>query len=76
QNLLEMQMSFRRKIFVVLVGKNFKSTSNMQAFAASVNLVVNQKNLDKLSPILKRGLGENEIFYKVFREAMTALGKR
>lgn len=76
QDLLEMPMVFRRKILVVLIGGNFKSTSNMQAFAASVNLVVDQKDLDKLAPILKRSLGENEVFYKVFNEETVALGKR
>ena len=46
-SLCKMSMSSRRKIFMVLVGKEFKTTNNMQAFAASANLVINQKDLEK-----------------------------
>lgn len=75
QHLLEMQMSSRRKIFLVLLGDDFKSMNNMQAFAASANLVLNQKDLDKVPQILKQAISENDLFYKNFREILTALGK-
>lgn len=75
QSLLEMQMTTRRKIFLGLVGEQFKSANNMQAFAASANLVINQKEIGKLSQFLKRSIAENEIFYKIFKETLTSLGK-
>lgn len=75
QSLREMPMTFRRKIFVALVGKHLKSLSNMQAYQYSVNLAVNEKDMDKISLILKKSIGENETFYKVFKETLHALGK-
>lgn len=70
-----MPMRERRYIFVVLIGDNFKTTDNMTAFSLSVNLVVNTKDINKLANILKRGIQENEQFYKIFKESLTAAGK-
>ncbi len=71
----DMPMDTRRKTFVVLVGDNFKTLDHMEALAHSVNLVINQNELDRLETILKKSTGENDNFYKVYRETMTALGK-
>jgi len=71
----DMPMDTRRKTFVALVGDNFKTLDNMEAFAYSVNLVINQKDFDQLETVLKKSIGDNETFYKVYRETMTALGK-
>jgi len=73
--LTEMQMSQRRNIFVALTGAKFKTLNNMQAFGHSVNVVVNEKDLDKLPQILKKSIRENEIFYKIFRETLNSAGK-
>ena len=71
----DMPMHARRKTFVAVVGDNFKTLDNMEALAYSVNLVVNQKDIDQLETILKKSIGDNDTFYKVYRETMTALGK-
>ncbi len=71
----DMPMDTRRKTFIALVGESFKTLDNMEALAYSVNLVVNQKDFDQLETILKKSIGDNESFYKVYRETMTALGK-
>lgn len=71
----DMPMDTRRKTFVALVGENFKTLDNMEALAYSVNLVINQKDFDQLETILKKSIGDNDTFYKVYRETMTALGK-
>ena len=71
----DMSMDARRKIFVALVGENFKTLDNMEALSYSVNLVINQRELDQLDTILKKSIGDNDNFYKVYRETMTALGK-
>jgi len=73
--IIEMPMSTRRKMFVVMMGDNFKSGHNMQAFACSVNLVVNEKDMAKLPGLLKQSISENDTFYKVYKETLTALGK-
>jgi len=73
--LRDMPMDTRRKTFVALVGDNFKTLDNMEALANSVNLVINQNEMDQLETILKKSTGQNDTFYKVYRETMTALGK-
>ena len=71
----DMSMDTRRKTFVALVGKKFKTLENMEALAHSVNLVINENDLDRLETILKKATGENDMFYKVYKETMMALGK-
>lgn len=71
----DMSMDTRRKTFMAMVGENFKTLDNMEALANSVNLVINQKDMDQLETVLKKSIGENDNFYKVYRETMTALGK-
>jgi predicted Zn finger-like uncharacterized protein len=68
-------MSSRRKIFVVLIGDRFKTIDEMMAFALSANTVVNIKDIDKLTFILKKGLAENEKFYKVLLDTLAEVGK-
>ncbi len=75
QFIIEMPMSTRRKMFVALMGSDFKSGHNMQAFACSVNLVVNEKDMTKLPDLLKQSIIETDTFYKVYKETLTALGK-
>jgi predicted Zn finger-like uncharacterized protein len=68
-------MSVRRRIFVALVGERFKTMDNMMAFAMSANVVINTKEQDKLSAILKRAISDNEKFYKVFKDTLAEAGK-
>ena len=75
KTLIEMPMVIRRNIFFALVGTNFKSLNNMQAFQKSTNVVINEKDLEKLGDILKKSISENEIFYKVYKETLHAMGK-
>jgi len=73
--LTEMPMVTRRNIFVALMGKNFKTLKNMQAFQKSVNVVINESDIGKLEDVLKKSISENEIFYKVFKETLHSAGK-
>ena len=75
QTVIEMPMVTRRNIFFALVGTNFKSLNNMQAYQKSANAVINEKDLDKLGDILKKSISENEIFYKVYKETLNAVRK-
>mgnify|MGYP001326002449 CR=1 FL=1 len=75
QKMIEMPMVTRRNIFFALVGANFKSLNNMQAYQKSANVVINEKDLEKLRDILKKSISENEIFYKVYKETLNAMGK-
>ena len=70
-----MAMSSRRRIFLALISDKFKTMDNMKAFAMSANIVVNSNDLGKFSPILKRGVQEYEMFYKVFMDTLAEEGK-
>ncbi len=71
----DLPMTTRRKTFISMVGPELKSTDNMQAYAYSVNQVINEKDMDKLDVILKKGINENDMFYRIYKETMVALGK-
>ena len=75
KTLIEMPMVIRRNIFVALMGKNFKTLKNMQAFHKSVNVVINESDIEKLEDVLKKSIFEIEIFYKVFKETLHSAGK-
>ena len=44
-------------------------------FKKSANVVINEKDIDKLENVLKKSISENEIFYKVFKETLHSMGK-
>lgn len=67
--------STRRNIFVALLSDKYRTTDNMMAFNKSVNLVINTKNIDDFSTIIRRGLDDNQAFYSVFKETLKKLGR-
>jgi hypothetical protein len=68
-------ISVRRRVFLGLLGENFKSMDNMMAFSMSANTVVSAKDIDKLGPMLRRAISDNEKFYKVFMDTLAQMGK-
>ena len=70
-----LSMSVRRRIFFALTGDDFKTMDNMMAFAMSVNMVINSADMEKVSQILKRGVSENERFYKVMMDTLVEVGR-
>ena len=76
QALQVMPMSTRRYMFVALLGRTYKTFDNMLAFSRSVNVVVNLNDLPHLPAILRKGITENNEFYRVFREMLAEVGKR
>jgi hypothetical protein len=75
QYLNHSSMSVRRRVFLAVIGDDFKTMDNMMAFSMSANLVINREDLDKVEAILKRGVSENERFYKVFMDMLVETGK-
>ncbi|MBU2550132.1 MAG: zinc-ribbon domain-containing protein [Proteobacteria bacterium] len=75
QLLQPMDMSTRRRIFLALFGKDYKTLDDMAAYAMSVNMVVNLSDEAELTKALQKGLATYERFYKVFFETMRELGK-
>ncbi len=68
-------MSSRRKIYVTLLGDRFKTMDEMMAFSLSANAVINTKDIEKLSSIIKKGISDNEKFYKVLKDTLAEFGK-
>lgn len=70
-----LSMSVRRKIYLVLLSRKFKTLDLMKAFAMSANLVVNPNDISNLALILKKGISDHEKFYKVFMDILVETGK-
>jgi predicted Zn finger-like uncharacterized protein len=70
-----LSMSSRRRILFALIGEKFKTMDDMKAYALSANIVINSKDLDKLTSILKRGISDHQRFYKVFMDTLVEIGK-
>jgi cupin superfamily acireductone dioxygenase involved in methionine salvage len=76
QKIKSMHMETRREIFFVLIGKEFKTLSNMIALVNSANLVVNEKDIPRIGHILPQTIKENERFYRIFKETKKEIERR
>jgi predicted Zn finger-like uncharacterized protein len=70
-----LQMSTRRNIFVAMVSNRYRTMDNMMAFHASVNLVINIKNIEDIGKILGRGITDTELFYRIYKENLKESGR-
>jgi len=75
QYIQSMSMENRRNMHVVLMSQNLQTLNNMDAYANSVDLVVNYADIDKLDLIIKKSLKDHSRFYKIFKESLVKLGK-
>ncbi|MBW1840259.1 MAG: hypothetical protein JRI75_00485, partial [Deltaproteobacteria bacterium] len=70
-----LSMEVRRNIFLALVTNRFRTMDNMVAFHKSANMVINLDNIDDFEKVLKRGVADNEAFYRVFKESLVKMGR-
>lgn len=70
-----MSMPTRRLIFLALMSEGYKTMDNIMAYSMSANAVINTKDVQKLTPILRKGVSEYNKFYKIYLETLTKLGK-
>ena len=70
-----LSMGVRRRIFLALLSKKFKTMDLLKAFGMSANLVINPDDLGNLSLVLKKGISDNEKFYKAFMDTLKETGK-
>jgi hypothetical protein len=70
-----MNMSKRRFIFYILIGKEFKTFYNLQALAYSANLVVNDEEVPKFDLILRKAIPEFEELFGPIMEELRLHGK-
>lgn len=65
-----MNMTTRRKSFVVLTSAKLATMDNMEAFHKSVNLIINKRDIGNVEKILRQAIAEHEDFYRVFKEKL------
>ena len=70
-----LSMSVRRRIFLALLSNKFKTMDLLKALGMSANLVINPDDLVNLSLVLKKGISDNDKFYKVFMDTLKEVGK-
>ncbi len=68
-------MAVRRKIFAAMISNRYRTMDNMMAFHASVNLIINIKNIEDFGKILSRSITDTELFYRVYKETLKESGK-
>jgi predicted Zn finger-like uncharacterized protein len=68
-------MGVRRNIFVALVSDRFRTNDNMAAFHKSVNMVIGVSHIDQFEKVIKHGITENDIFYRVYKESLVKTGR-
>jgi hypothetical protein len=74
QETIRTPSSQRRNQFVVLIGPNMITNSEIQAFQYSVDLVVSVSDLGSFLPVLRRGVACHKDFYKKFSECLRMAG--
>ena len=67
-------MDIRRNIFVGMISRRFRTMDQMMALHKSVNIIINIKNINDIGRILSRGLTENDLFYRLFKEMLKDAG--
>jgi len=70
-----LNMDIRRNIFVAMISDRFRTGDNMMAFRYSVNIIINNKNIDEFGQILNSGIADNEFFYRIFLESLKTTGR-
>jgi len=59
----------RRRVFVVLVGDDFKTGDGTQAFAAMADLVLNAREAAGADAVLRNTMAERTRLYQLFSDA-------
>ena len=73
--LQQMSMDIRRNILVALITDRFRTMDNMAAFHKSINMVINLKNIKEIEKILKSGVADSAVLYRIFKEVLAKTGK-
>jgi predicted Zn finger-like uncharacterized protein len=68
-------IAVRRNIFVAMISNRYRTMDNMMAFHASVNLIVNIKNIEDIGKILSRGITDSELFYRIYKDSLKEAGR-
>jgi hypothetical protein len=64
-------MPKRRNIYYVVIGPDLQTLYDLEALTLSVNLVINEKDLNDINKILRKGIHDYENLFNPFLEAMS-----
>jgi hypothetical protein len=70
----KLAMAKRRSIFYTLIGPEFHTYYNLEALINSANLVMNDKELPKMGPILRKAIPEYEKLFAPYVDVLLELG--
>ncbi len=70
-----LHMTERRNLVVILVTKRFRTMDTMKTLNKSVDIIINEKNIADADKIFRRGVSDNEMFYRVYKESMKNVGR-
>ncbi len=73
--LARMGMETRRNIFVVLLSSTHRTMDEMTAFNRSVNIVIHKDHVGEAEKIIRKGMVENQFFYRIYRDSMVRTGR-
>jgi hypothetical protein len=62
-----MPMSVRRHVVVILIGHEYETLNQMQAFQQSVHAVVNPRDMRNLPQIIQHVVSENDLRLAIYR---------
>lgn len=68
-----MPLETRRETYIVLIGPNMNTRSEMQAFLFSVDMVIRVEDAFQLKTIAGKGIVRQEEFYSVFNSVLRAV---
>jgi hypothetical protein len=67
--------SKRRNLFFILAGPGLRTLYNLEALGLSANLVINDTDIKRLKPILKKSFLDHEELFGPLLEALKGYGK-
>ena len=69
QRMMRMPLDVRRRVFVILVGDEFRSGDGSQAWAAQADLVVNPADAARIETLVRTTMSERKRLYQPFLDA-------
>ncbi len=76
RHMCRMGMAQRRYIYYIIVGPKLHTLYDLEALSLSANLVVNERDLDYLDVIVRKGLADYEDLFGPYLAALQEYGKK
>ncbi|MFZ5776125.1 MAG: hypothetical protein ACOY3Z_11640 [Thermodesulfobacteriota bacterium] len=76
RHMCEMGMSKRRYIYYVLIGPEFRTLYDLEALANSANLVVNDREVEHLAVVIRKGQNDYETLFGPYLETLKQYGMK